>query len=193
MSLPRATLAASHSLDAQRGLHGRCGQSDCGSEVFGVRGAASLIKTCCNSQITNSCCYPQTQESLFRDCHREKSNPPVPACLRWQKKPTSKASLPRQHLPETISAWAGMGSKGLVILLLHLFIRYFPQRKSFSFLCFYCKLCAAKRKERKRPTQIERLAGGRRKPTRGGFSADNPFHSHFSGSLCQRHPPVRES
>lgn len=62
-----------------------------------------------------------------------------------------------------------MDSKGLVILLLHLFVRYFPQRKSFSFLCFYCKLCAAKRKERKRPTQIERVAGGGGEETNTGW------------------------
>lgn len=67
-----------------------------------------------------------------------------------------------------------MKSKGTLILLVHLFVRYFPQRKSFSFLCFYCKLYAVKRKERAR--QTDRQIGEKKQnktkpqqPTQGWF------------------------
>lgn len=44
-----------------------------------------------------------------------------------------------------------------MILLVHLFVRYFPQRKSFRFLCFYCKYVLQRGKRERDPDrQIRR-------------------------------------
>lgn len=106
-------------------------------------------------------------------------------------KNTFKASCSKAAPPETTPECRGRdGSKGLMMtLLLHLSLRYFPQRKSFSFLCFYCKFCAARRKERKRPIQIERLRWGENQHMVVSVQII-PFTPTFHGSLCQRHPPV---
>lgn len=121
----------------------------------------SIAVCCCRSQI-------QASSSLCFHCSREGFTPAV----------SSGAG--------TIgNVWVGMKAESPVILLVHLFVRYFPQRKSFSFLCLYCKLHAVERKERARQTDRKKKA-----QRRGGSRADHPFCWHFCIShglrLCRR-------
>lgn len=175
--LPRANLAAPHRPVAmERSLqspHAACRMTP-GPHALRVK---RFFFGCTTCNVTKSCCYSQIQECLCLDCHREEVKPGVPLSCHALAKTTSKASrFEIASGPETLEdPWVVTKSKGLTILLVHLFVRYFPQRKSFSFLCFYCKLYAAKRKERKRPRRIDWGGGGQV----DGFSTHNPFHCRF--------------
>lgn len=94
--------------------------------------AVELDTTC---SVANCCCHSQVQATC--------------ACIAAGK---DSPLLCLQGLEPLGNIWVRMKAEGPVILLVHLFVRYFPRRKSFSFLCLYCKLHAVKRKERARQT-----------------------------------------
>lgn len=136
LQLASTDLMASHlqSLRTERRLQGAgaaCGMST-------VNGYGVLRRATRN--LPNHCCYSRVQVSLRLDCRRDNA-PRAPPTCRDLAKPLQRHLVARLASPPetTEDARVAMKSKGLMILLVHPFDRYFPQRKSFRFLCFYCK------------------------------------------------------